>query len=138
MAPVFGEGKTWRPGSGWFPPLKIVVCPTVRAADGLALSSRNQYLSPAQRKEAACIYRSLVEAGEMIKAGCKNPKTIIAKMRKIIEATETLKGIDYISIVNADTLENPGRISGKVLIAVAARFGRTRLIDNLIVDTRSR
>lgn len=115
-------------------PVKIVVCPTIRAADGLALSSRNQYLSPQQRKDAACIYRTLLAGREMIKAGVKDPKTIIAKMRKILKAAETLTGIDYISIVNADTLENLSRVGGRVLIAVAARFGHTRLIDNLVVD----
>ena len=115
-------------------PVKIVACPTVRAADGLALSSRNQYLSPRQRKEATCIYRSLVTGREMIKAGVKNPKTITAQMRKIINAAGTRSNIDYISIVNADTLEDLSRIAGRVLVAVAARFGSTRLIDNIIVD----
>jgi pantoate--beta-alanine ligase len=115
-------------------PLKIVVCPTVRAADGLALSSRNQYLSPQQRKDASCIYRTLLAGREMIKAGVRDPKTITARMRKILRAAETLTGIDYISIVNADTLGNLSRVGGKVLIAVAARFGHTRLIDNLTVD----
>ncbi len=67
-------------------PLKVVACPTVRDADGLALSSRNQYLSPQQRKDATCIYRSLKTAREMIKAGATNPKTITAQMRKILNA----------------------------------------------------
>lgn len=115
-------------------PIKIVACPTVRAADGLALSSRNQYLSPRERKDATCIYRSLSTAREMIKAGVTNPKTIIARMRKIINAAETLSSIDYISIVDADTLEDLSRITGRVLVAVAARFGSTRLIDNITVD----
>jgi pantoate--beta-alanine ligase len=115
-------------------PLKIVVCPTVRAVDGLALSSRNRYLSPQQRKDAASIYCSLMTAGKMIKTGVKNPKTIIAEMRKIIKAADSLTGIDYISIVNAYTLEDVRRIAGRILIAIAARFGTTRLVDNLIVD----
>ena len=115
-------------------PLKIVVCPTVRASDGLALSSRNQYLSPQQRKDAACIYRSLRAARKMIKEGVTNPKTICARMRKIISASPTLTCIDYISIVDADTLQGLNRIAGRVLIAVAIRLGKTRLIDNIIVD----
>jgi pantoate--beta-alanine ligase len=119
-------------------PLKIMVCPTVRAEDGLALSSRNQYLSSRQRKDATCIYRSLTAAVEMIEAGVKNPKTITAKMRKIINAAESLESIDYVSIVDAETLEEVKRIAGKVLIAVAARFGTTRLIDNITVDARKR
>jgi pantoate--beta-alanine ligase len=119
-------------------PLKIVGCPTVREADGLALSSRNRYLTPKQRKEAACIYQSLKIAREMIAAGESNPKTIIFKMRRIIAAAKSLSSIDYISIVDDETLQDVNRIKGRVLIAVAARFGSTRLIDNLTVDCRTR
>jgi pantoate--beta-alanine ligase len=119
-------------------PLKIVGCPTVREADGLALSSRNMYLSPQQRKDATCIYRSLKIAREMIEAGRTNPKTITAKIRKIITAAKSLSGIDYISIVDAETLQDVNRVTGRVLIAIAARFGSTRLIDNLTVDCRTR
>jgi pantoate--beta-alanine ligase len=119
-------------------PLKIVVCPTVRAPDGLALSSRNQYLSTQQRRDAVCLYRSLQAAKKMIKAGVANPKTINARMRKIISRAESLTAIDYISIVEAGNLWNLHRITGRVLIAVAARFGSTRLIDNLVVDAPKR
>jgi pantoate--beta-alanine ligase len=119
-------------------PLKIVVCPTVRAEDGLALSSRNQYLSSRQRRDATCIYRSLTAAREMIKAGVTTPKTIAAKMRRIINAAESLESIDYVSIVDCETLEEVKHITGKTLIAVAARFGTTRLIDNILVDGRKR
>jgi pantoate--beta-alanine ligase len=115
-------------------PLKVIGCPTVRAADGLALSSRNQYLSAEQRKDATCIYRSLCASRKMIKAGVTSPKTITARMRKILNAAGTLSSIDYVSIVDAETLQDVGRITGRVLIAVAARFGSTRLIDNLTVD----
>ncbi len=119
-------------------PLKIVGCPTVREADGLALSSRNRYLSLQQRKDAACIYRSLKIAREMIEAGRTNSKTIASKIRKIITAAESLSSIDYISIVGAETLQGVSRVTGRVLIAVAVRFGSTRLIDNLTVDCRTR
>ena len=74
----------------------------------------------------------------MIEEGRKNPKTIAAKIRKIIIAAKSLGSIDYISIVDADTLQDVSRIRGKVLIAIAARFGSTRLIDNLTVDCRTR
>jgi pantoate--beta-alanine ligase len=114
--------------------LKIVGCPTVREADGLALSSRNRYLTREQRKDATCIFRSLKTAREMIKAGETNPKTIAAGMRKIVSSVESVGDIDYISIVKADTLEDVRIIKGRVLIAVAARFGSTRLIDNMTVD----
>jgi pantoate--beta-alanine ligase len=115
-------------------PLKIVVCPTARAADGLALSSRNQYLSPQQRQDATCIYRSLKAARRMIKAGIKNPKTIITQMRKILHSARSLASIDYVSIVDANTLQDLPRIAGRTLIAVAIRIGSTRLIDNITVD----
>ncbi|MGB7582960.1 MAG: pantoate--beta-alanine ligase [Sedimentisphaerales bacterium] len=118
--------------------LKIVGCPTVREADGLALSSRNLYLSSDQRKDATCIYRSLKTAREMIEAGRTNPKTIAAKIRKIITAAKSLSSVDYISIVDAETLQDVSRVTGRVLIAIAARFGSTRLIDNLTVDCRTR
>ena len=74
----------------------------------------------------------------MIEAGRTNPKTIIAKIRKIIIAAKSFSSIDYISIVDAETLQDVSRITGKVLIAIAARFGSTRLIDNLTVDCRTR
>jgi pantoate--beta-alanine ligase len=118
--------------------LKIVGCPTVRETDGLALSSRNVYLSPRQRKDATCIYRSLKIAREMIEAGRTNPKTIATKIRKIITAAESLSSIDYISIVDAETFQDVSWVTGRVLIAIAARFGSTRLIDNLTVDCRTR
>jgi pantoate--beta-alanine ligase len=116
-------------------PLKIVVCPTVRAAGGLAMSSRNQYLSPHQKKDATCIYRSLQAARKMINAGVTNPKTITAQMRKILSTAGSLS-IDYVSIVDADTLDDLHQIAGRVLIAVAVRIGSTRLIDNILVDAR--
>jgi pantoate--beta-alanine ligase len=119
-------------------PLKVIACPTVRDADGLALSSRNRYLSPQQRKDATCIHGSLRTARAMIEAGQTNPKTIAAKIRRIITAAKSLGSIDYISIVDAETLQDVSRITGKVLIAIAARFGSTRLIDNLTVDCRTR
>lgn len=117
-------------------PLKVVVCPTIRDADGLALSSRNQYLSPQQRQDATCIYQSLQAARKMITAGVKSPKTIAVRMRKIISGAQSLSSIDYISIVDAETLQDVRRVTGRVLIAVAARFGPTRLIDNIVVDAR--
>jgi pantoate--beta-alanine ligase len=117
-------------------PLKIAVCPTIRESNGLALSSRNQYLSALEKKEAGSIYQSLVTARQMIKAGVKNPKTIISKIRKIISNSKSLKSIDYISIVDLKTLEDVSHIGSSVLIAIAARFGKTRLIDNLVVDAK--
>jgi pantoate--beta-alanine ligase len=117
-------------------PLKIIVCPTIREPGGLALSSRNQYLSAEQRKDATSIYQALKTARQMIKSGVANPKTIADRMRKIISASNSLTGVDYISIVDAGTLQNLNRVAGRVLVAVAARFGSTRLIDNILVEAR--
>ncbi len=119
-------------------PLKIVVCPIIRAADGLALSSRNKYLSPRQRKDATCIYQSLKTARKMIRAGATDPNKVTAQMRMILRKAGSQSKIDYVSIADTETLESTSRITGRVLIAVAVRIGSTRLIDNIIVDSRKR
>ena len=115
-------------------PLRIVTCPTVRDSDGLAVSSRNKYLLEDQRRQALLIYKSLQAAGEMIKQqGCRDSQTIIGHMRKIL-GQGSLVQVEYISIVDAGNLQPVDRVSGRVLIAVAARVGSTRLIDNITVD----
>ena len=114
-------------------PLKIVVCPTVRQPDGLAVSSRNQYLTDEQKKDAAYIYKSLQKAREMIDAGITDCNAIISRMRTILNQAPSAK-IEYVSIVDAETVQSADRIAGKVLVAVAVRIGSTRLIDNILVD----
>ncbi len=111
-------------------PLEIVVCPTVREADGLAVSSRNKYLSEQERKEAVKIYKSLQKCREMVEAGITDSNEIIAQMRSILQQ---IKGgtIEYVSIVDAETLENVDKITGKTLAAVAVKLGPARLIDNI-------
>lgn len=113
--------------------LEIVVCPTVRQDDGLAVSSRNQYLSPQQKKDATLIYKSLQKCREMSEAGVTDTVKIIEQMKKILCQIPSAK-IEYVSIVDADTLENVDKIAGKVLVAVAIRIGSTRLIDNILID----
>jgi len=115
-------------------PLEIVICPTVREPNGLAVSSRNQYLTKQQKKDAANIYKSLQKCRRMIDAGIKDTKEIITEMRKILQRVPSIE-IEYISIVDAETLQAIDRIVGKVLAAVAVRIGPTRLIDNILVDT---
>ena len=115
-------------------PLKIVVCPTVREKNGLAMSSRNQYLTPQQRKDAAYIYQSLQKCRQMIKQGVTDSKKIITAMRKILRKIPSAE-IQYISIVDAETLRNVDKIIGKVLAAVAVKIGPTRLIDNILIDS---
>jgi pantoate--beta-alanine ligase len=114
-------------------PLKIVVCPTMREKTGLAMSSRNQYLTPQQKKDAAYIYKSLQKCRQMIKQGVTDSKKIITAMRKILRQIPSAQ-IQYVSIVDAETLQNIGKITGKVLAAVAVKIGPTRLIDNILID----
>ena len=115
-------------------PLEIVVCPTVREPSGLAVSSRNQYLSDQQKKDAANIYKSLQECRRMIEAGVTDARQILARMRKILQLVASIE-IEYVSIVDAGTLEGIETIAGKVLVAVAVKIGPARLIDNIMVDT---
>lgn len=114
-------------------PLEIVVCPTIREPSGLAVSSRNQYLTERQKKDAANIYQSLQTCRKLIEAGTTDARQIIAEMQKTLQRIPSAE-IEYISIVDAETLESIEKISGKVLAAVAVRIGTTRLIDNILVD----
>ena len=116
-------------------PLEIIVCPTVREPSGLAVSSRNKYLSEDQKKDATLIYKSLQKCRQMIEVGASNSEIIIAEMRNILGQAPSVE-IEYISIVDAENLYKLDEIVGKVLAAVAARIGQARLIDNIIVDVR--
>lgn len=113
-------------------PLKIVVCPTVREKDGLAMSSRNRYLNADERKDAALLYAALQEAEILIAGGLRDSKKIIGEMEKIINLSSRAK-IDYISIVNAQTLEEIEQIKGETLLALAVKISSARLIDNIII-----
>ena len=113
-------------------PLEIKVCPTVRQADGLAMSSRNRYFSPDQRKQALCLYQALTQCKDQIASGQKQAETLIEGMRQLIE--QARGRIDYISIVDPETLVPLDRIEQKSLILLAVYIGRTRLIDNLWID----
>ena len=114
-------------------PLKIVVCPTVREKTGLAMSSRNQYLTPQQKKDAAYIYKSLQKCRQMIKQGGRDTKKIIAEMRKVLKQIPSVE-IQYVSIVDAETLQNIDKVADKILVAVAVKVGSTRLIDNILTE----
>jgi pantoate--beta-alanine ligase len=114
-------------------PLEIVICPTVRQADGLAVSSRNKYLSEQQKKDATCIYKALKECESLIKAGTTDSKIIIDKMKKILNQVPSIE-IEYISIVDAETLQELERTAGKIMAAIAVKIGSCRLIDNITVD----
>lgn len=116
--------------------IKIKVMPIVRESDGLAMSSRNVYLTKKERQDALSLYQALRLAFEMIKAGERKVKKIVLRMKKSIAKGPHYR-IDYIEIVDAKTLEPVEKIKGKVLIALAVWMGKTRLIDNVIVNVRS-
>jgi pantoate--beta-alanine ligase len=112
---------------------EIVVCPIVREPDGLALSSRNQYLSPAERKAATVLYRALSRARLAIEDGERDSMRIITAMRQEL-AGEPLGAPDYVEIVDADSFEPIMWLTRTCLVLLAVRFGATRLIDNMQVE----
>ena len=116
-------------------PVKAVICPTVREADGLAMSSRNAYLSPQQRREAPFLYKSLTDARRRIHAGERRSAVIKRSIRGSITA-HTGGVIDYVECVDLKSLQPVKYLSGKVLIAIAVKFAKARLIDNVIVQLR--
>lgn len=112
--------------------IEIIGCPIIRESDGLAKSSRNTYLNEEERKEALCLSRALNCAKKMIKNGEKDADMIKEKMIEIIDK-EPLSKIDYVEIVDLNTLEAVDTIDGEILCAVAVFIGKTRLIDNFII-----
>jgi len=112
--------------------VEIDAGPIIREDDGLAMSSRNMYLTPEERKQSAVLYRSLCAAEELVKSGITNPRDIIKKVREIIEEV-TLAKIEYVEIVDIDDIKPVDNVTGGALLAVAVWFGTTRLIDNVIL-----
>lgn len=111
--------------------IEIVPVATVRENDGLAMSSRNAYLSAGQRVQALALNTALREAGGALKAGARDPRQLVQAARRCIEKTPEVQ-IEYIEAVDARTLETVERIEGPVVVAIAARLGQTRLIDNMV------
>jgi pantoate--beta-alanine ligase len=105
--------------------------PTVRETDGLAMSSRNTYLLPEERKAALSLYRSLQRAKELLQKGERRADRIMNEVRGVLQS-EPLVRVDYAQICNAYTLQDIDRVEGDVVIALAAYLGKTRLIDNLV------
>jgi pantoate--beta-alanine ligase len=112
--------------------VEVVGLPTVRESNGLAMSSRNAYLNPKKRKEAARLYRSLIKGKELYAGGTRNSAAILQEVRKIIEEDGSAV-IDYVKICDAHTLEDIEEIKGEAVIALAVTMGKTRLIDNIIL-----
>ncbi|HET8620255.1 MAG TPA: pantoate--beta-alanine ligase [Acidimicrobiales bacterium] len=111
-------------------PVEVVACPTLREPDGLAMSSRNVYLSPDERAAAPVLYRSLRAGAAAIGAGERDPAAVRDLMAGIIEA-EPLAGLDYAEVVDADSFTVPDPLAGNLRLLAAVRFGRARLIDNV-------
>jgi pantoate--beta-alanine ligase len=113
-------------------PVRVRVCPIVREPDGLALSSRNQYLDPQQRRHATVLYHALQEVRALVDGGERDAARLRQRLVARVEATPGAV-LDYAEVVDADTLQPVGRLQGEILVALAVSFGRTRLIDNALL-----
>jgi len=113
--------------------VQIVVCPIVREADGLALSSRNAYLSPEERRAATVLHRALQAARAELTAGTLDALEIQSRMRAVFDS-EPLARLDYAEVVAADDFEPVVRVSRRSYVLVAAHLGKTRLLDNMLVE----
>ena len=111
--------------------VKICLCELIRDFDGVAISSRNQYLSPEERIRAKALYQSLKKARRLIQSGIKDISHIRSELEAFLKAH--VDQIDYVEIVNSENLKPLKRISGRVLVAIACFVGRTRLIDNRVI-----
>src|SRR5579872_7482614 len=117
-------------------PIEIVACPIVREKDGLAMSSRNAYLTPEQRKSALVLHRSLLAVESEFERGEKNTISLVEAGRETMAAEPGIK-LDYLEIVDPDTLDPVPKVRDTALVAIAAIVGTTRLIDNVLLQVRS-
>ena len=109
----------------------IIVCPTIRENDGLAMSSRNAYLDSDQRTAARLLYQCLSKASDSVKSGITSGKKIREMMREVLSSEPLISHIDYASVYDPETLEEVDEVTSEALFAVAVRIGSTRLIDNI-------
>ena len=114
-------------------PIEIVICPIVREPDGLAMSSRNVYLEPEQRKAATVLSRALQAAKEAYEEGERDADTLRGKMKEVL-ASEPLANVQYVSCADYDTLKELNTVTGKALLSMAVFIGKTRLIDNIVLE----
>ena len=114
-------------------PVRIDVAPTVREPDGLAMSSRNRYLAPADRAAAPTLYRALLAGREAVASGETDPAVVARAVTEVLDAEPRLE-VEYAACVDPWTLHPPARVTGPVLLAVAARLGPARLIDNVLAS----
>jgi pantoate--beta-alanine ligase len=113
-------------------PVEIVVCPIVREPDGLAMSSRNVYLSPEQRKAATVLHRALTEAQSLYNKGERGAEPLRKSMLNVLRS-EPLAEVQYVSCADYESLRELDRVTGKALLSLAVFFGKTRLIDNVVL-----
>jgi pantoate--beta-alanine ligase len=116
--------------------VRVIIGPTIREKDGLALSSRNNYLSEEERKQSPILFQSLQEAKGLINKGERNPNKVMARMRNMI-SKQPLAKLEYIAVTDTKKLKPLRKIKGEILISLAARFGKARLIDNVKLRVKS-
>lgn len=116
-------------------PVEIVVCPTIREADGLAMSSRNAYLSVGHRRAATALSRSLLQRQDLIRRQHPPAEAVVTAIRAEIAKSAPDAVIDYVQVVDPATLQDVSATNRPVLVALAVKFGATRLIDNVLVET---
>ena len=116
-------------------PIEIVACPIVREPDGLAMSSRNRYLSPAERQQALALSRALERAEQLIADGERDGTAIAVQMRSVLSEAG-ISRIDYVALADPQTLANKPVVDGPVVALIAAHIGMTRLIDNRLFDLK--
>jgi len=114
--------------------VEVVMVPTVRDSDGLALSSRNAYLTEEQRRAAPVVYRALQLAQRLWQEGITDGSRIRSETRLVLESEGLIERIDYVSVANAETLEELDIVKGRVMVSVAVQLGKPRLIDNIILE----
>jgi pantoate--beta-alanine ligase len=110
----------------------VRLLPTVREEDGVAMSSRNAYLGPKQRKDAVCLRQALKRAEDLVAGGESSAVKVAAEMKRVVQKVKGAR-VEYVALVNSETLEPVKEIKGKTLVALAVRLGKARLIDNVIV-----
>jgi len=112
--------------------VEVIICPTVREADGLAMSSRNANLAPAARRKATCLYHALCAAKDLFERGERDADTLRAAMAEMIKSTDMAR-LDYVSVAHPDTLDELTLIENRALLSLAVFFDTVRLIDNMAV-----
>ncbi len=114
--------------------VEIIVCHTIRESDGIAMSSRNAYLSPPERRAAAIIYKTLNNAAESLKSSAKKPAEVKKLMTDLLLSEPLVSEVQYAGIYDPDSLDELDEMKKQNLIAIAIKIGNTRLIDNILVD----